>query len=216
MSSKYVNLSRFSLVLVIVGMAGCAVFPNARQLEGERIAGILSLESGQFSLRPCAGTPDLAVNGNGDFRQLFERVVHPAQESVFVDMTARTLADGGVEPLEVIRLQQEPGGCADQSHARSQWSVVGNGLAWRVQVGPAGMQWMDQGTDSIALPVPMITEEIPGSAISFQTLKGDAQELWISPQGCFEQSSGDYFHRTARFTRNGETSTGCAYQGLLP
>ncbi|PCC97573.1 hypothetical protein [Halopseudomonas pelagia] len=216
MSSKYVNFSRFGLLLVVVAMAGCAILPGARQEPGERLTGTLTAESGGLRLLPCDGSNAMAVADSANIQQLFEQVVHPGRQSVFVDMAVRTLTDGAVEPVEVIRLQQELSGCADQSHARTQWSVVGNGLEWRMQIGPAGMQWLDQGTDSIALPVPVITEEIPGSAIGFQTLRGDSQELWLYPDGCFEQSSGDYFHRTARLVRDGQTLTGCAYQGLLP
>ncbi len=216
MSSKYVNFSRFGLLFVVLAMAGCAILPGARQEPSERLTGTLTAESGELRLLPCDGSNAIAVADSANIQPLFDQVVQPGRRSVFADITVRTLADGGVEPVEVIRLQQKLSGCADQSHARTQWSVVGHGLEWRMQIGPAGMQWLDQGTDSIALPVPVITEEIPGSAIGFQTLRGDSQEVWLYPDGCFEQSSGDYFHRTARLVRDGQTLTGCAYQGLLP
>ncbi|MGK0416482.1 MAG: putative membrane protein [Halopseudomonas sp.] len=216
MSYKYVNFSRFGLLFVVLAMAGCAILPGARQEPSERVSGTLTAESGELRLLPCDGSSVMAVADSANIQQLFEQVVRPGRQSVFVDMTVRTLAEGGVEPVEVIRLQQSLSGCADQSHARTQWSVAGNGLEWRMQIGLAGMQWLDQGTDSVGLPVPIITEEIPGSAIGFQALRGDPQELWLYPDACFEQSSGDYFHRTARLVRDGQTLTGCAYQGLLP
>lgn len=216
MSSKYVNFSRFGLLFVVVAMAGCAFLPGALQEQGTRMTGTLAIESGQFRLRPCDGTNAVTIADSANLRQLFEQVLPSGNQRVFADMTVHALADGGVEPLEVIRLQQELESCANESDRRNQWLVVGHGLEWRVQIGPAGMQWIDQGTDSIALPVPIITEEVPGSAIGFQALRGDPQELWIYPDACFEQSSGDYFHRTARLIRDGDTAAGCAYQGLLP
>lgn len=230
MSCKHVKLSRFSLLLVVVGMAGCAIFPAAQEEPGARVAGILTLESGQLRLSPCASGNTVAVAASGNIRPLFERVAQPAGSAVFVDMTARAAAAGGLEPVEVIRLQADGKDCADQAHARSQWVAMGgvapigvaprgvgagDEAAWRVQISPAGMQWQDAAASSAA-PVPVISEEVPGSAISFVTLRGTAQELWITPQGCYAHSSGDYFHRTARLMRNGETLTGCAYRGLLP
>ena len=216
MSSKCVNLSRFGPLFVVIGLAGCAVFPGAREEPGERVAGNLAVQAGQLMLRPCSGQSALAVSDEVRIQQLFEQVADSSEQGVFVDMTVRRLTGGAVAPVEIIRLQKELGGCADQSAERSQWTVVGNGLEWRVQTGPTGMQWLDQGTDNVAPPVPVITEEVPGSAISFQSLRGDPQELWIYPNACFEQSGGDYYHRTARFVREGKTLTGCAYQGLLP
>lgn len=225
MSCKYVNLSRFSLLLVVVSMAGCAIFPAAQEQPGARVAGILTLESGQLRLSPCDSSTPLAVAASGNIHPLFERVAQPGKPAVFVDMTARAAAAGGLEPVEVIRLQAGGNGCADQASARSRWVAMGGvaprGVgagdepAWRVQISPAGMQWQGAAASS-SVPVPVISEEVPGSAISFATLRGTPQELWITPQGCYAQSSGDYFHRTARLMRNGETLTGCAYRGLLP
>lgn len=215
MSCKHVNLSRFSLLLVVVGMAGCAIFPAAQEPPGARIAGMLTLESGQLRLSPCASGNTVAVAASGNLHPLFERVAQPGKPAVFVDMTARTAAAGGLEPVEVIRLQADGNGCADQASARSRWVAMGEEPAWRVQISPAGMQWQGAAASRSA-PVPVISEEVPGSTISFATLRGTAQELWITPQGCYAQSSGDYFHRTARLMGNGETLTGCAYRGLLP
>lgn len=221
MSLPQMNVPRFSLICVLVSLSGCALLPGAQPAPGERVAGILTLESGRFSLRPCDNGKAVAVAVGADIQQLFEQVVPPTRQSVFVDMRARVLAAGGLEPVEVIRLQAAGSGCADPLPGRNQWVALGglgsaDGRQWQVQISPLGMQWQDDAAGSSAAPVPVITEAVPGSAISFQTLRGTPQELWVYPQGCYQPSGGDYAHRTARFTRNGETVTGCAYRGLLP
>jgi len=58
------------------------------------------------------------------------------------------------------------------------------------------MQWLDQVLYNVAPPVPVITEECP-QRNQLSIVRGDPQETLDIPQhACFEQSGGDYYHRT--------------------
>ena len=210
MSSKSVKLTRFGLVLGILGVAGCAIMPGAREPIGERVSGRLGFQAGQLLLHTCNGAQSIPVSDTGTIRGLIERMAPAEDDTLFLDMIARS-SGGELAPMEVIRLQTTDSGCSDTATQGSHWVALGGEPAWQLRIGPSGMQWQDNE----GKPIPVITEEVPGSVISFQALRGETQEVWISPEACFGQESGDYFHRTARVIRDGSTLTGCAYQGLL-
>ena len=216
MSSMCAKLPRISLFLVVLGTVGCAVLPGRDAQPPQRIAGLLEMDSNNASLMPCGAKEAVSINKATALQALFVKIAQPGQTALFVDMTARPLADGGLEPVEIIRMQTTGRGCADDVHAANQWVARGEGPDWRGLVGGQSMQWQEKGMDNLGKPVPLISEEVPGVSVSFQTLSGNARELWVSPEDCFARSSGDYYHRTARLIRNGETLTGCAYRGLLP
>lgn len=220
MTSICAKLRRILLIFTALGfvlsLVGCAILPGRDQIPPQRIAGLLEVGADNALLQPCGQNLKVAVANPADVRALFMQLAQPGQTALFVDMTARPLADGRLQPLEIVRMQTTGRGCADESHMAIQWVARGETPDWTVLIGAQGMHWLEKGMASPAEPVPVISEEVPGISVSFQTLRGNTRELWLSAEPCFERSSGDYFHRTARFLRNGKTLTGCAYQGLLP
>ncbi|MFN3582089.1 MAG: hypothetical protein ACK4VV_16625 [Pseudomonas sp.] len=208
--------ARFTVSFALtVLVSGCALMPSGAPPSAERLTGLLEISPEAANVAPCAGGEQLALDNAGEVRALFERVAQPGQTAIFVDLNGRRNAQGGFAVDQVLRMQSAGRGCADQAYQSSQWLALGDAPYWQVRIGAQGMQWQDTVEDVLSAPIPLITEQVPGGTLSFQTLRGDQRELWITPQPCFDQGSGDYYHASVRLITAGSSQQGCAYQGAM-
>jgi len=72
------------------------------------------------------------------------------------------------------------------------------------------------GLGQTVAPGTVITRGARQALFSFQSLRGDPQELLEIPNACFEPKRVDYYHRTAVFVREVKPWTGIRYQGWCP
>lgn len=189
-------------------LSGCALFATSpEQGPEQRVMGLLEHSGGNsWQLQPCSGREALVVEDGAGLEELFAELAQPGQSAIFVDVSGRLVGQGVLQVSQVWRMQSVGRGCADQAGAIARWVALGDDPLWQAELGEQGMRLNTREW------VPVIDEQLPGVALNFRTLRGEAAELWIYPQGC-RAIPGSFFHQRAVLEHDGQRQEGCAYRG---
>lgn len=217
MSVRYLLLN-FCLIL----LSACQLWPfdsSAAPSKPEvRLQGELSQTNGALQFKTCRTQQIYRLEDSAslglrrDIDQLMEN-----GKPLFADLRGTEKTTGPQKTLQVkqiLRLQSEGLGCADQDFKRSLVVASGHEPEWQARVSSRGLLIERMGeTPFIA---PYMVESVPGGGTSYATeANGQKVELWIAPTRCLDSMSGTVMGHSAELRFNRDILRGCAYPGGL-
>lgn len=199
-------------------LASCQLFqeqPEPVAAAPVRLQGELTLQNGQWLLRPCLEQRrlELKSSAKSGLTEDAAGLLTPGAP-LFADLRGRLAAspsdgsDGQFEVLQRYRLQQGPG-CADANF--KHLTLQARGLAWSLAVSAKGLVLERPGQAPLVLPY--VEEQLPEGRLSLASeANGQRLELWVAPQRCVAEDGGVQ-HLSAELRLDGQVQRGCAYYG---
>lgn len=199
-------------------LASCQLFheqPESVAAAPVRLQGELTLQNGQWLLRPCQEQRrlELKSSAKSGLTEDAAGLLTPGAP-LFADLLGHLAAspseasDGQFEVLQRYRLQQGPG-CEDANF--KHLTLQASGSSWSLAVSAKGLILERPGQSPLVLPY--VEERLPEGRFSLTSeANGQRLELWVAPQRCVS-ADGSVLHLSAELRLDGQVQRGCAYQG---
>lgn len=196
-------------------LSGCQLLTSTQQgqVASERWQGTLHLSEDHWQFTRCAGGDSLQLQFDDTWLQATEGC-EPGTQSCFADLEFQRDGANVARVSKVHRIQGEGRGCDDEDFDHLIFRAFGNEPFWNLRLNDQGLVLQQLGQPTVALPY--IHEQL-GSGQHYISSQADHQDLhlWISPEPCTDSMAGGWHAHSARLQWQGETLTGCAYQGKL-
>lgn len=195
-------------------LAGCQWLPGAPDATPAvvRLQGALEQAGAHWQLAPCDGSQPVPLVFPAAWEPAIAHCGEPQQPHCFADLELHPDTTVASPVRHVHRIQTRGPGCADEEFQHLLIGASGNQPLWSLRLSRQGLILQQPGRPALALPY--IHEQL-GDGLHYISSQADHQalQLWISPQPCTDSVSGSWHALSARLQWQGQTFTGCAYQG---
>lgn len=215
-----------SLLIMALCLVACqnnniqsSSYPGKTQLRA-----ILTQEKGKWIATSCT-TPDKtryelvdAVNFSMDAVPLLSQ----SKGTLFIDAEGivntqpnHTLTDSHFTVKKINRLTFDTAkGCGEADYSKIVVRTLGRNPLWFTSIASKGL--VLERVNQPALVLPYVVERLPGGQMNFSTeANGQHIELWVAPERCEDEQTGELYAMRARLTVNFQTFQGCGYLGAV-
>lgn len=215
---------RYSGLILLLGLAACQSdeVTKPSYYGKTQLRAMLTKQQGEWLATDC-------VSGNKEHFSLIDEVSFMAdanqllaaskEGTLFIDAegfidnkpTVTTKGSFTVKKLNRLTLDTNKG-CSEADYNRVIVRSVGKNPLWFTSIAPKGL--VLERVNQQPIIAPYVVERLPGGQMNFSTdANGQHVELWVAPERCEDEETGEVYSMLARLNVNMQTFRGCAYLG---
>jgi len=215
---------RYSWLIVVFGLAACQSNNIAQPsyYGKKQLRAVLTLQNGQWLATECAtgNNQHFALVDDTSFIMDAEQLLTQAKDKAlfmdaegFINQQATATTEGSFTVKKINRLTLDTKkGCGEADYNKIIVRSMGKNPLWFTSIAPKGL--VLERADQSPLVAPYVVERLPGGQMNFATdANGQHVELWVAPERCEDEETGELYNMVARLTVNYQTFHGCAYLG---
>lgn len=189
-----------------------------------QLRAVLTQENGMWIATDCTnGTQERfqLTDDNTNFTMDASHLLAKAQGKLFIDAigvinnkpTATSEGNFTVKQLNRLTIDANRG-CKEDDYNRVVVRTIGKNPLWVTSIAPKGLVLERMNQNPLVLPY--VDERLPDGQMNFATeANGQTIQLWVAPEQCIDEETGDVYSMRAILTINFQTFQGCGYLGKV-
>lgn len=187
-----------------------------------QLRAVLTKEHGQWMAMSCTNDTheQLRLLDDSSFASDADTLMNRSSKStLFIDVMGvrsnRSNA-GELDSFSVKKLNRLTTdinrGCREDDYNRVVIRAIGKNPLWITSIAPKGL--VLERINQSPLVLPYVDERLPDGQMNFATeANGQKIQLWVAPERCIDEETGDVYSMRAILTINYQTLQGCGYLG---
>ena len=186
-----------------------------------QLRAILTQQHGKWLATSCTSPDKLRyeLRDEANFSMDAEQLLTKAKDALFIDaegvVETNTTDDTSFVIKKINRLTLDANrGCSEADYNKIIVRTVGKNPLWFTSIALKGL--VLERVNQPALVLPYVVERLPSGQMNFSTdANGQHIELWVAPERCEDEETGELYAMRARLTVNAQTFQGCGYLGAV-
>lgn len=212
------SLFRYSWLLILIcSLVACQSNELKRpaNLGQTQLRAMLTKENGNWIATDCIDKTKqrFQLKDEVDFITDANHLLTKPTTPLFIDVIGVADKEGVFTVKKLNRLTSNVNrGCDEADFNKVVVRSIGKNPLWAASIAIKGLVLERANQDVIVLPY--VEERLPAGQMNFATDANNQHiELWVAPERCMDQETGDIYSMTARLTINYQIFQGCAYLG---